>query len=945
MDAPFWKGENAIASYRTTVSADSPQAWWQLNDGAGSAVATDSTANLRNGTPSAVTFGDTTSPVPGLTAADFAAGSSSKITTTYNPSGANFSVEAWINLNSLAQTGSPDIVANSNGGTSTGGFDLQITGSQAQFYVANGTTSANVLSSTGAIPATGWVHLVGTYDGTTVRLYINGAQVGTGSALAGSMAAGPNNIAIGFNPTTNTDFFSGIIGQVAVYGTTLSAARITAHYTAITALFTLPNGQPAHYLLDYEHIWQVFQDGVCRFEFLGETITEQLADASEQRIVTVTGPGVIAALKWAMAAPPGFPGTIVYKLDSISESFNAVDVNGNLVIDYGRWNASANTSRISVNPSGTAKLMGSPSGTILGSTLYNATNTLVSAQVSPIVSPDQNGNTLNGSQVTQFYIQSTQNTNYYALMGLSGTVFYAQLTGPAGTFTKTIASLAQFNAAAQGNNNYAYWQISETNGTFNFWTSSDGQNWAKQWSVGHGWDSTQVGLYFLSQYNTDNTYFASINSINSNITTSSLGGPLYFNKPIIGGVWLDLLSQAKARGTVPFITTGQLSASTDSFNNPWNDSQSVQIQNGTDLYTLLGAHAGMINADWIMQPGFRLQVGIPETGSITLGFDRSNQIIFRDGEDCVTRVRARARNQIQNLLAVINANGRTITASDTSSEKLWGQREAWLQAAMQVSQADLTVVATAADLQNALEVLSYTLTVSPYRPGRTVFTGFDVGDWVGLERPDYSAVDKVRVVAIAVAVDSTGAETHELTLNTYVQWLTQQLQFIATKMGGGFVSATGTSAIPNNAQLTNLNTPTIANPTLPGLSGVLAGGPGSNTPLVYDPNTGQWVPAGTVNPDTGGVANVVVSGTGGRPPSRAPAAGSRCPTCRSRPRTAEARRPPRRARSSASRTRPSPTPTGSPGRLSARRATAPSPRPTTAGPRRTARTRPRSPGR
>ena len=868
MDDPFWQGENAIAGYRAAIGADTPQAWWQLNDAAGASVATDSTANLRNGTPTAVTFGNTTCSVPGLTSAAFN-GSTSKITTTYNPSGAAFSVEAWVNLNNLTQGSSPDIIANSVTSSANTGFVLQITGSQAQFYVGNGTTNANVLTSTGAIPATGWVYLVGTYDGTTVRLYVNGVQSGTGSALAGSMAAGATNIGIGFNPSANTDFFAGLIDQVAVYTSTLSQARITAHYQAISTRFVLPNGQPAHYLLDYEHVWQVFQDGVPRFEFLGETVTEQLDDQSEQRVVTVTGPGAIAALKWAMAAPPGFPGTITYKLDALQDSFNAVDQNGNLVIDYGLWNASANTNRISVNPSGNAQLMGSPSGTILGSTVYDATNTLISAQISPILSPDINGNVTNGSQLTQMYVQSTQNTNYYALMGLSGTVFYAQLTGPSGTFTKTIASLAQFTAAGQGSNNYAYWQISETStggtsGTFNFWTSSDGQNWHKVWSVVHNWDATQCGLYFMSQYSVDNTYSAAVTSINSNITTSSLGGPLYFNQSIIGGVWLDLLNKAKARGTIPFITTGQLSAGTDSFNNAWNDSQSVQIQNGTDLLTLLGAHASMINADWIMQPGFRLQVGIPEPSSITLGFDRSNSVIFRDGQDAVTRVRSRARNEILNLLAVINQDGRTITASDTSSEALWSQREGWLQAAMQVSQQDLTIVATAADLENSFETLSQTLTVTPYIPGRTVFTGFDVGDWVGLERPDFSAIDKVRVVAIAVAVDQTGAETHELTLNTYVQWLTQQLQFIATKMGGGFVGATGTTAIPNNAQLTNLNAPTIANPTLPGLSGVLAGGPGSNKPLVYDPNTGQWVPAGTINPDSGDVTDVVISGTGGQ---------------------------------------------------------------------------------
>jgi hypothetical protein len=630
---------------------------------------------------------------------------------------------------------------------------------------------------------------------------------------------------------------------------------------------TLPNGQPAHYLLDFEHVWQVWQDGVCRHEFLGETVTEQLADGSEQRIATVTGPGTAATLKWGICAPPGFPGNIRYKLDAITDSFSETDVNGNLVLDTGLWNATANTGHISLNPSGTARLMASPGTTILGTTAYDATNTLVSAQVNPIVSPDANGNNLNGSQVTQMYIQSLSNPNYYALFGMSATSFYAQLRGPSGTFTQIIASATAFATAQAGNQDYQYWQIAESggqgggSGTFTFYTSSDGQNWKQQYSIRHNWDATNCGLYFAAAYSTDNAQFATVTGINSNVTTSSLAGPSYYTKPIIGGVWLDLLNQAKARGTVPFITTGQLSASTDSFGNPWTDSQSVQIANGTDLFTLLGAHAAMINADWIMQPGFRLQVGIPEPGKITLGTDRSGTIIFRDGMDSMARTRTRARDQVSNVLGVINSDGRTITATDSASVTSYGQREAWLQAAMQVTPADLEAVATAADLENATEVLSWTLQVAPYAAGRTIFKDFGVGDWVGLERPDFSAVDDVRVVAIAVQVNADGSETHELTLNSYIQWLQEQLAYIQTKLGGGFINAAGTTAIPSS--ITSQNTPSVFSLTLGSLGDVTSGGPGGNAPLVYDPVTGQWVPAGSDNTITGSVP-LSIGGDGGQ---------------------------------------------------------------------------------
>lgn len=622
----------------------------------------------------------------------------------------------------------------------------------------------------------------------------------------------------------------------------------------------LPGSLPAHNLLDYEHLWQVWQDGILRFEFLGETVTEQLIDPSGQRIVTVTGPGSAAVLGWAMAAPPGFP-SIIYKLDAISDGFSEVNVSGQLQLDTLLWNQATPANRIALNPSGTCRLMASPSATFLGTTVFDATETLISAQVSPMVTPTSTGANLDGSQLTQFYVQDVSHAGNYFLIGLSQSSFYAQLGDPSGNQTKVIASAAAFNTvAASTTPSYQYWQISEHAGSFTAWTSADGQNWTKQFTVRHTWAATQVGFYFTAKYDVDNTQPASITSLNSNVTTSSLAGALYFNEPIMA-VWMQELQAAQARGTIPFVTT-RMSQSADSFGNNWSDSQSVQIQNGTDLLSLLTGHASMINADWVMQPGFVLQVGIPvTTGVITLGADRSQQIIFREARDETSKQRTRARNTIANLIAAINTDGRTVTANNTTSIANFGQREAWLQTAVQVSLADMDVVAAASVQQTSIEQLAWTLQVTPNLPGKTVFRDFQVGDWVGLERPDFSAVDAVRVMAIAVQVDSSGVETHELTLVSYLQWVQEQLQYVVGKLGGSFLSATGTTAVTGSS-VGNLRQPTVFSLGMPGLSGVLTGAP-AGAPLVYDPSTGTWVPAGYVNPDTGSTAQLAVSGSGG----------------------------------------------------------------------------------
>jgi hypothetical protein len=619
---------------------------------------------------------------------------------------------------------------------------------------------------------------------------------------------------------------------------------------------TLPGGLAAHNILDYEHLWQCWQDGVLRFEFLGETITEQLLDASEQRIVTVTGPGSMAALGWAMSMPSGFPN-IIYKLDALADGFSETDVNGNLVVDTNLWNQAQPLNRISLNPSGTIQVMGSPSTTYLGTSVYDGTETLISANIRPMVSPNAAGQSLNGSQLTQFYIQDMNNSGNYALMGVSGTSFYCRFGSGTTSTTQVIASAAQFNAASgtSGQYNYDYWMISEHAGTFQFWTSPDGQNWAQQYSVKHSWNATHVAFFFAAQYSVDNTQYATLTSLNSNVTNSSLGGTIYLSQPIMS-VFLQNLQQSQARGTVPFITT-KMTTAHDSFGNPWTDTQSVQIAPGTDLFSLLQGHASMVNADFIMEPGFVLKLGVPVSGKITLGADRSQQIIFREARDESAKTRTRTRATIANLIGVQNADGRTVTTSDSTSIANWAQREAWLSAGVQVTEQDIAIVASASVQQTAGEQLAWTMQIIPNVAGKTVFRDFQVGDWVGLERPDYSAVDAVRVIAIAVSVDSTGIETHELTLVSYIAWLQEQFTYIQQKMGGNLLSVNGTTQVAGG--VTSRVTPTVFAPTLAGLGDVLSAGAQGQAPLVYDPVTGKWVPAGTQNPDTGGTTVMSVS--------------------------------------------------------------------------------------
>ncbi len=83
-------------------------------------------------------------------------------------------------------------------------------------------------------PATGTrYHVVGTYDGETMRFYVDG-ELNNELRVRGSIAgyAARNGMGIGGEYVDLNPVFHGRIGEVAVYPTTLTPAQIKRHYEA-----------------------------------------------------------------------------------------------------------------------------------------------------------------------------------------------------------------------------------------------------------------------------------------------------------------------------------------------------------------------------------------------------------------------------------------------------------------------------------------------------------------------------------------------------------------------------------------------------------------------------------------------------------------------------------------------------------------------------------------
>ena len=78
--------------------------------------------------------------------------------------------------------------------------------------------------ATAALATNTWTHLALTYDGSSERLYVNGAQVAS-LAKTGTIATSTNPLTIGSDPIYG-QYFAGLIDDVRVYNVALTAAQI-----------------------------------------------------------------------------------------------------------------------------------------------------------------------------------------------------------------------------------------------------------------------------------------------------------------------------------------------------------------------------------------------------------------------------------------------------------------------------------------------------------------------------------------------------------------------------------------------------------------------------------------------------------------------------------------------------------------------------------------------
>jgi glucose/arabinose dehydrogenase/PKD repeat protein len=97
-------------------------------------------------------------------------------------------------------------------------------GPPAGYITRTGTSNDIGADGVSALPLNAWSHIASTYDGSSIRLYVNGSLVRT-TAAAGSIITTTNALTIGGN-TVWPEWFAGRIDDVRIYDRVLSAQEI-----------------------------------------------------------------------------------------------------------------------------------------------------------------------------------------------------------------------------------------------------------------------------------------------------------------------------------------------------------------------------------------------------------------------------------------------------------------------------------------------------------------------------------------------------------------------------------------------------------------------------------------------------------------------------------------------------------------------------------------------
>ncbi len=192
-------------------------------------------------------------------------GTSGKVVT---PSGVSavgwegITLETWVKLSSNAFGHKATLWATGTTPTNSGdGFDFWIGANGTGGGFAVGVSGDRWGQATFAQTFTAgvWYHVAGTWDGSTIKLYVNGVQNGATGSVSGAIDSTGQRVTIGQDPQAGADYLPGTLDECALYSKALSSSKLQTHYAlglAQVASFTsFITATPGNVLLLINDVW------------------------------------------------------------------------------------------------------------------------------------------------------------------------------------------------------------------------------------------------------------------------------------------------------------------------------------------------------------------------------------------------------------------------------------------------------------------------------------------------------------------------------------------------------------------------------------------------------------------------------------------------------------------------------------------------------------------
>lgn len=158
-----------------------------------------------------------------------------------------FSIEAWVYITAVPSSATANVCNLISRRQGTGGnnywYGLGLTQAMVPYFqiLDNTTTLKSVSYTPGSLSLNVWYHIVGTWDGTTMNIYVNGVKSTSFTTWSGTLFNGTGNgnwYALR-NDTNNTYYIPGIIDEIRSYNSrALSASEVSQSYNMGNGTYT-----------------------------------------------------------------------------------------------------------------------------------------------------------------------------------------------------------------------------------------------------------------------------------------------------------------------------------------------------------------------------------------------------------------------------------------------------------------------------------------------------------------------------------------------------------------------------------------------------------------------------------------------------------------------------------------------------------------------------------